>query len=98
MPTTDGTQVNAAGAFIAKYAPNLENANRLIEFLLSDEAQQMYADANYEFPAVTSVPPADLTLSWGKLNPSKVSFVEIASHRDEAAALVDELKFNEGAQ
>jgi iron(III) transport system substrate-binding protein len=95
---TDGTQVNAAGAFIAKYAPNIENANRLIEFLLSDEAQQMYADANYEFPAVTSVPPAHLTLSWGNLNPSKVSFVELASHRDEAAALVDELKFNEGAQ
>ena len=95
---TDGTQVNAAGAFIAKYAPNVENANQLIEFLLSDEAQQMYADANYEFPAVTSVPPAELTLSWGALNPSRVSFVELASHRDEAAALVDELKFNEGAQ
>jgi iron(III) transport system substrate-binding protein len=95
---TDGTQVNAAGAFIAKHAPNVDNANRLIEFLLSDEAQQMYADANYEFPAVTSVPPAELTLSWGQLNPSKVSFVDLASHRDEAAALVDELKFNEGAQ
>lgn len=95
---TDGTQVNAAGAFIAKYAPNIDNANRLIEFLLSDEAQRMYADANYEFPAVTSVPPAELTLSWGALNPSRISFVELASHRDEAAALVDELKFNEGAQ
>lgn len=94
----EGTQVNAAGAFIAAHAPNLENANRLIEFLLSDEAQQMYADANYEFPAVTSVSPAELTLSWGTLNPSKVSFVELASFRDEAAALVDELKFNEGAQ
>ena len=33
---TDGTQVNAAGAFIAKHAPNPENANKLIEFLLSD--------------------------------------------------------------
>jgi iron(III) transport system substrate-binding protein len=94
----DGTQVNAAGAFIARHAPNLENANKLIEFLLTDEAQQLYADANYEYPAVTSVQPAELTLSWGTLNPSKVSFTEIASYRDEAAALVDELKFNEGAQ
>lgn len=95
---SDGTQVNAAGAFIAKYAPNPENANRLIEFLLSDEAQQMYANGNYEFPAVTSVQPNELVLSWGKLNPSKVSFTEMASHRAEAAALVDELKFNEGPQ
>jgi iron(III) transport system substrate-binding protein len=100
-PTTadgDGTQVNAAGAFIAKHAPNPENANKLIEFLLSDEAQQIYADTNYEFPAVTSVQPAELTLSWGKLTPSKVTLTEIAQYRDEAAALVDELKFNEGAQ
>jgi len=95
---TDGTQVNAAGAFIAKHAPNAENANKLIEFLLSDEAQQMYANANYEFPAVTSVQPAELTQSWGTLNASKVSFTEMASHRAEAAALVDELKFNEGPQ
>ncbi|RYE84050.1 MAG: extracellular solute-binding protein [Hyphomicrobiales bacterium] len=95
---TDGTQVNAAGAFIAKHAPNVENANKLIEFLLSDEAQQMYANANYEFPAVTTVQPNELVLSWGKLNPSKVSFTEMAAHRAEAAGLVDELKFNEGPQ
>jgi iron(III) transport system substrate-binding protein len=100
-PTTadgDGTQVNAAGAFIAAHAPNVENANKLIEFLLSDEAQQMYADTNYEFPAVTSVQPAELTLSWGALAPSKVTLTDIAEYRDEAAALVDELKFNEGPQ
>lgn len=95
---TDGTQVNAAGAFIARYAPNVDNANRLIEFLLSDEAQQLYADANYEFPAVTSVKPSELTQSWGELKPSAVSLTETAGFRAEAAALVDELKFNEGAQ
>lgn len=94
----EGTQVNAAGAFIAKYAPNAENANKLIAFLLSDEAQQLYANGNYEYPAVPSVAPNELVLSWGKLNPSKVSLTETAAHRAEAAALVDELKFNEGAQ
>jgi iron(III) transport system substrate-binding protein len=100
-PTTvdgDGTQVNAAGAFIAKHAPNVDNANRLIEFLLSDAAQQMYADTNYEYPAVTSVQPAELTLSWGTLQPSSVTLTDIAAHRAGAAALVDELKFNEGPQ
>jgi len=100
-PTTedgDGTQVNAAGAFISKYAPHADNANTLIAFLLSDEAQQIYADQNYEYPVVPSVSPAELTLSWGKLTPSKVSFTDIAAYRDEAAALVDELKFNAGAQ
>jgi iron(III) transport system substrate-binding protein len=95
---TDGTQVNAAGAFIAKHAPNPENANKLIEFLLADEAQRLYADANYEYPAVANVQPAELTLSWGTLNASPVPLTDVAAHRAEAAALVDELKFNEGPQ
>lgn len=95
---TDGTQVNAAGAFIAKHAPNPENANKLIEFLLSDEAQQLYANANYEYPAVPGVEPAELVKSWGTLNASLVPFAEVAAYRAEAAALVDELKFNEGPQ
>ncbi|KKB86017.1 iron ABC transporter substrate-binding protein [Devosia limi DSM 17137] len=94
----EGTQVNVAGGFIAKHAPNVENANALIAFLLSDEAQSIYADTNYEFPVVPSVAPAELTLSWGALNPVDTPLVDVAAHRAEAAALVDELKFNEGAQ
>jgi iron(III) transport system substrate-binding protein len=94
----EGTQVNVAGGFIAKHAPNAENANALIAFLLSDEAQQIYADTNYEFPVVPSVSPAELTLSWGALKAVDTPLVEVAAHRAEAAALVDELKFNEGAQ
>ena len=94
----DGTQVNAAGAFIAKHAPNAENANKLIEFLLSDEAQQTYANTNYEFPAVTSVQPSELTQSWGALTASKVTLTDIAANRAAAAALVDEIKFDEGPQ
>ncbi|MET3926571.1 extracellular solute-binding protein [Devosia sp. 2618] len=95
---TDGTQVNVAGGFIAKYAPNVENANTLIAFLLSDEAQAIYADTNYEFPVVPSAPINELVASWGTLKPSQVSLVDVASHRAEAAALVDELKFDEGPQ
>jgi iron(III) transport system substrate-binding protein len=94
----EGTQVNVAGGFIAKHSPNVENANALIAFLLSDEAQAIYADTNYEFPVVPSVSPAELTLSWGTLKPVDTPLTEVASYRDEAAALVDEIKFNEGAQ
>ncbi|UYN99471.1 MAG: extracellular solute-binding protein [Devosia sp.] len=93
-----GTQVNVAGAFIAKHAPNAENANALIEYLLSDSAQSIYADTNYEFPVVPGAPINELVLSWGELKASEVPLTEVAAHRAEAAALVDELKFNEGPQ
>jgi iron(III) transport system substrate-binding protein len=94
----DGTQVNVAGGFIAKHAPNVDNANALIAFLLSDEAQSIYADTNYEFPVVASAPVNELVQSWGELNASEVPLTEVAANRAAAAALVDEIRFNEGPQ
>lgn len=95
---SDGTQVNVSGAVIAKYAPNKANADKLIEFLLSDEAQRLYANGNYEFPVVASVAPSELVASWGTLNADKTPLTEIASHRKEASTLVDELRFDDGPQ
>lgn len=96
--TGDGTQVNLSGAVVGKYAPNKDNADKLVEFLLSDEAQHLYASGNYEFPVVDGVEPSELVASWGALNADTTPMVEIASHRKEAAALVDEVKFDEGPQ
>jgi iron(III) transport system substrate-binding protein len=90
--------VNLSGAVVAKYAPNKENADRLVDFLLSDEAQHIYASGNYEFPVVAGVAPSDIVAGWGALNADKTPMVEIAAHRKEAAALVDEIKFDEGPQ
>lgn len=93
-----GTQVNVSGAVIAKYAQNLQNAQKLVDFLLSEEAQQIYAAANYEFPVVAGVAPSDLVASWGHLNPDPTPLVTIAGLRKQASALVDELRFDEGPQ
>jgi iron(III) transport system substrate-binding protein len=97
-PDGEGTQVNVSGAIIAKYAPNKANADKLVEFLLSDEAQHLYASGNYEFPVVAGVAASEQVASWGELKADKTPLTEIASHRKEASALVDELKFDEGAQ
>jgi iron(III) transport system substrate-binding protein len=93
-----GTQVNVSGAILSKWAPNRQNGEKLIEFLLSDEAQQLYANANYEYPVVPGVQPSELVLSWGTLNADQAPLTEVAAQRDAAAALVDELRFNEGPQ
>ncbi|HZF83234.1 MAG TPA: extracellular solute-binding protein, partial [Burkholderiaceae bacterium] len=45
-----GTHVNISGAAVAKSAPNRDNAVKLLEFLVSEPAQQLYAQANYEYP------------------------------------------------
>ncbi|MDX1739042.1 MAG: extracellular solute-binding protein, partial [Alphaproteobacteria bacterium] len=43
-----GTHINVSGVSMTKYAPNRENALKLMEFLSEDKAQAMYAEVNYE--------------------------------------------------
>ena len=50
-----GTHVNISGMSLIANAPNKANAVKLMEFLVSDEAQKIYADANGEYPAVPTV-------------------------------------------
>ena len=45
-----GAHVNISGAGVAAAAKNREAAIRLLEFLLSDEAQRWYAEVNHEYP------------------------------------------------
>ncbi|MQA28568.1 MAG: extracellular solute-binding protein, partial [Luteitalea sp.] len=51
-----GTHVNLSGASVAKYAPHRAEAVRLLEYLASDEAQKLYAEANFEYPVKAGAP------------------------------------------
>lgn len=94
----EGTHVNVSGAILAKYAPNKENAEKLIDFLLSDEGQTLYAETNYEYPIVAGVSPSETVSAWGTLVPDVTPLPVIASHRSEASALVDDVLFDDGPQ
>jgi iron(III) transport system substrate-binding protein len=50
-----GTHVNISGGGVLKNAPNRDNAIKFLEYLVSDEAQQVLADSNNEFPIVAGV-------------------------------------------
>jgi iron(III) transport system substrate-binding protein len=45
-----GTIINVAGVAILKSAKNPQAAQQFVEFLLSDEAQQYFADETFEYP------------------------------------------------
>lgn len=51
----NGTHMNASMAGITKYAPNRDNAEKLIAYLLSEDAQRFYAEINHEFPVIDGV-------------------------------------------
>ncbi len=89
-----GTHVNISGMLLAKNAPNKDNAIKLMEFLSTPEAQQLYAGQNYEYPVGPGVAANETVLSWGKLTPDPLNIGEVAAHQKEAAKLVDEVQFN----
>jgi iron(III) transport system substrate-binding protein len=90
-----GTHVNISGMLLAKYAPNKENALKLMEFLATDKAQQLYAEGNFEYPVNPRVPAAELVRSWGNFTPDELNVAEIAKLEPEAQKLVDEVQFND---
>ena len=92
--TDGGTHVNVSGAALAKNAPNKEDALKLLEFLVSDQGQQLYADANFEYPVKPGVEANVIIAELGILVPDTMPLTEIASHRKAASELVDKVGFD----
>lgn len=82
-----GTHVNLSGIAMAKHAPNSDNALTLMEFLVGDVAQGIYAAANGEYPLNPDVSADPLVASWGAFTADDTPLVEIAKLRGAALKL-----------
>ena len=60
-----GTHMNISGGGILKYAPNKDNAIKLIEFLLTKEAQQHLINNTFEYSIIDGVEPHELIKNMG---------------------------------
>lgn len=90
-----GTHVNISGMMLTANAPNKDNALKLMEFLASDEAQALYANANFEYPVNPKVPANAIVTSWGSFTPDTLNVAEIAKLEPQASKLIDEVQFND---
>lgn len=90
-----GTHVNVSGAAVARHAPNRDNAVGLLEYLVSDKAQSLYAQANYEYPVKAGVELDPTVASFGPLQVDALPLTEIARYRKQASELVDRVGFNQ---
>ena len=89
-----GAHVNISGMAMAKHAPNQANALALMNFLVSESAQKMYADTNMEYPVRAGVIPSKLVASWGKFKADNLALECIAQQRKTALMLLDKAKFD----
>lgn len=89
-----GTHVNVSAAAIAKNAPNKDNAVRLIEYMLGEKAQTLYADGNFEFPVNPDVKESAAVKLLGAVTPDTTPLGDVAKNRKAAADLVDKVGFD----
>lgn len=93
LPTFEngGTHVNISGAAVARHAPNRDQAVALLEYLVSDEAQELYAQANFEYPVKAGVAVDPIIAEFGELKIDPTPIIEIVAKRKEASELAEKV-------
>ena len=89
-----GTHVNVSGVAMTASAPNRDQAVALMEFLVSPEAQALYAARVNEYPVRPDVPASDRVAGWGAFTADDTSLTEIAARRAEALRMIERVDFD----
>lgn len=84
-----GAHVNISGVAVAKHAPNPAAAQKLVEYMLSDEAQQWYAQTNGEYPVIEGVEWSDTLKAMGTFKAESVPLNVVGEKNGEALKLMD---------
>ena len=84
-----GVHVNVSGAGVTKFAKNPAGAQKLIEWLSSDKAQNLFADVNMEYPVNPKVKPDPKVAAWGSFKPNLINVKDAGSLQARAVKLMD---------
>jgi iron(III) transport system substrate-binding protein len=84
-----GTHVNISGAGVLKNAPNKDNAVKLLEFLVSPEAQRYFADISFEYPVNPEVKPHPVLAAFGEFKQDTLNAATFAANSLEASKIMD---------
>ena len=84
-----GVHVNIAGAGVTTHAKHHEEAVKLIEWLSSAQAQNLFADGNMEYPVNWDVKPAPIVSAWGDFKPTTTNISKAGELQAQAVQLMD---------
>ena len=89
-----GTHVNVSGVAMTQSAPNRDEAVQLMEFLVSPDAQAIYAETNHEYPVLAGAARSELVSSWGEFTPDTVDLNALAANRPVSVRITEEVNFD----
>lgn len=84
-----GVASNVTGAAIVKSSRHQDAAAKFLEFLVSEEGQKMYADANLEYPVRAGVQTAPGVPAAGSFKVAEFPMQQLGAQRDAALDLIE---------
>ncbi|MBT9314777.1 Fe(3+) ABC transporter substrate-binding protein [Leptothoe spongobia] len=84
-----GTHVNISGVGVVAGAEHQESAISFLEFLISDEAQEVFANSNNEYPVVDGVSMDPIVAELGEFKVDEVNVSAYGRNNPDVVKLVD---------
>ena len=91
-----GTHVNVAGGAVARYAKNPANAMKFLEYLVSPEAQNHFANGNNEWPVVKGLKldnPALNAMTGGNFKSEVLPISAVGMNQIKVQQMLDRVGF-----
>ena len=93
---TWGTHVNVAGGAVARYSKNTANALKFLEYLVSPEAQNHFANGNNEWPVVKGLKldnPALQAMTGGNFKSELMPISAVGMNQIKVQQMLDRVGF-----
>jgi iron(III) transport system substrate-binding protein len=88
-----GTHVNVSGAGVTAHAKHRANAIKLLEFLSSPAAQQLFADSNFEYPVHPQAAVNPVIARWGTYKADDINVAAAGELQAAAIKLADRVGY-----
>jgi len=84
-----GVHINISGAGVTKNAKHPQQAVKLIEWLSSSEAQNIFASLNMEYPANTAIEADKVVKAWGDFKQDQLNVAKAGELQVKSVMLMD---------
>ncbi len=84
-----GVHINISGAGVTAHSRNKGEAQKLLEWLSSDEAQGLFASLNMEYPVKPGVEVSPIVAAWGEFEADKQNLATAGRLQARAVMLMD---------
>jgi iron(III) transport system substrate-binding protein len=91
-----GTHINVAGGAVARYSKNTDNALKFLEYLVSPEAQNHFANGNNEWPVVAGLKldnPALKAMTGGGFKSELIPISAVGMNQIKVQQMLDRVGF-----